>query len=266
LFEPELLKVRERYQLIDSQLRLAIQRDEQLRLVYQPKTNKNGEMIGVEALLRWLHPSLGEVSPIEFIPIAERSGLIKDLGDWVVAKACQQISTWKQQRFECKVAINIASAQLLKSDFIEVLTTQMIKHNVEPTLIELEITESGLLNDVEKAASVLRELRSMGVSVALDDFGTGYSSLSYLSELPLDVLKIDKSFIDKISDESSAELIRTIIAIGQQLNLNIIAEGTEYSEQVSQLSKMGCHHFQGYYFSKPIEASDIPQWQFSKPA
>jgi diguanylate cyclase (GGDEF)-like protein len=263
LFEPELLKIQERYQFIDTQLRLALKHDHQLRMVYQPKTLANGEMIGIEALLRWRHPIQGEISPDEFISVAERSPLIIELGSWVVAQVCQQIAVWKQQGFECKVAINIASAQLLKSDFIDLITTQLQKNKIPPTLIEIEITESGLLNDVERAATVLTELRVMGISVALDDFGTGYSSLSYLRELPVDVLKIDKSFIDKISDESSAELIRTIIAIGQQLNLSIVAEGTEYSEQVARLSQMGCRLFQGYYFSKPIEAADVCKWQFA---
>jgi diguanylate cyclase (GGDEF)-like protein len=262
IFEPELLEILERRQYIDHQLRIALETQGQLSLVYQPKTDHNGILIGAEALLRWQHHELGTVSPAEFIPIAELSDLIIEVGDWVIENVCSQLSQWRKSDFNCKVAINLSAVQLLKKDFADFLFSQLENHQIPPEQLELEITESGLLNDIEHAVQVLKKIRAKGISIALDDFGTGYSSLSYLRELPLDVLKIDKSFVDKISDESSAELIKTIIGIACQLSLSTIAEGTEYVEQVQLLAQMGCENFQGYYFSRPLPGSELPHWQF----
>ncbi|MEP7706143.1 sensor domain-containing phosphodiesterase [Paraglaciecola sp. 25GB23A] len=262
LFEPELLEVLERRQYIDHQLRIALKTPGQLSLVYQPKTDQNGTLIGAEALLRWQHKTLGFVSPAEFIPIAELSDLIIDVGDWVIEHVCIQLSKWQKDNFNCKVAINMSPVQLLKTDFVDFLFSQLENYQISPNLIELEITESGLLNDINNAVQVLKKIQAKGITIALDDFGTGYSSLSYLRELPLNVLKIDKSFVDKINDESSAELIKTIIGIAHHLSIDIIAEGTESIEQVELLIKMGCEGFQGYYFSRPLPASELPLWHF----
>lgn len=262
LFESELLEVLERRQYIDHQLRIALKTSGQLSLVYQPKTDQNGTLIGAEALLRWQHQTLGFVSPAEFIPIAELSDLIIDVGDWVIEHVCIQLSKWQKDNFNCKVAINMSPVQLLKTDFVDFLFSQLENYQISPNLIELEITESGLLNDINNAVQVLKKIQAKGITIALDDFGTGYSSLSYLRELPLNVLKIDKSFVDKINDESSAELIKTIIGIAHHLSIDIIAEGTESIEQVELLIKMGCEGFQGYYFSRPLPASELPLWHF----
>jgi EAL domain-containing protein (putative c-di-GMP-specific phosphodiesterase class I) len=156
----------------------------------------------------------------------------------------------------------MSPVQLLKTDFVDFLFSQLENYQISPNLIELEITESGLLNDINNAVQVLKKIQAKGITIALDDFGTGYSSLSYLRELPLNVLKIDKSFVDKINDESSAELIKTIIGIAHHLSIDIIAEGTESIEQVQLLIQMGCEGFQGYYFSRPLPASELPLWHF----
>ncbi|MBT1451873.1 EAL domain-containing protein [Glaciecola sp. XM2] len=264
MFEMQLLDLIERRQHIDSQLRAALYDDAQLSMAYQPKTDQHGHLLAVEALLRWHHPQLGNVRPDEFIPIAERTELIVDLGDWVIKTVCAQLCQWKDEGFACKVAINISAAQFLRRDFADFVFEQLTAFGLQPHDIELEITEYGLLNDVERAIETLRALRNGGVTIALDDFGTGYSSLSYLRELPLDVLKIDKSFVDKINEDSAAQLIKTIIAIGQQQSLTIVAEGTETKEQVQLLAKMGCDSFQGYYFSKPIDGKAIPGWKFEQ--
>lgn len=262
IFEAELLEILERRQYIDHQLRLALEMPGQLNLVYQPKTDHSGRLIGAEALLRWRHHTLGLVSPAEFIPVAELSDLIIEVGDWVIEKVCAQLSEWRKSNFTCKVAINLSAVQLLKSDFADFLFSQLESHQIPPELIELEITESGLLHDIDLAVQALKKIQTKGITIALDDFGTGYSSLSYLRELPLDVLKIDKSFIDKINDESSAELIKTIIGIARQLSLKVVAEGTEHAEQVQRLTQMGCEGFQGYYFSRPMAGDELPGWQF----
>lgn len=263
LFEPKLFEASERNQVLDAQLRLALNSDQQLSLVYQPKTNRQGELSGVEALLRWHHPILGHISPAEFIPIAERSELIIEVGEWVCNTAFAQLSKWKKQNFHCKVAVNVSASQLLTYNFVDTLLSQLISYELTPECIEIEITESGLLDDIDYSVMTLKRLRESGISIAIDDFGTGYSSLSYLRRLPVDVLKIDKSFIDDIDQKSAAELIKTIITIGKQLSIDIVAEGTETVEQVDKLEQMGCSRFQGYFFSKPLPPEQIPNWTFT---
>lgn len=264
LFDIRLLDEVERRRQIDTQLRAALKDTAQLFMVYQPKTDSEGKLLAVEALLRWNSPHLGNVAPDEFIPIAERNNSIVELDAWVIDSVCQQIKRWKEQGFPCKVAINVSAAQFLGNSFAQFVLSKLDEYHLIPSDIELEITEHGLLNDIERAKLNLNSLREKGVSIALDDFGTGYSSLSYLRELPLDVLKIDKSFVDKIDDASTAQLIQTIITIGKQQSLTIVAEGAEDASQVNLLSKMGCDSFQGYYFSKPILGKNIPQWRFNR--
>ena len=264
LFDPLLLRQLDKKQAIESKLEAALEQNEQLRLVYQPKTDSSGNLVGTEVLMRWLHPEDGFIPPDEFIPIAEESGLIHPLGDWLVHAVCQQITDWKQSDVQIngKVGINISAFQFAKEDFVGHLLDIVNKYHVQPSEIEIELTETGLLKDTKKAIHILEQLKRSGFSIALDDFGTGYSSLSYLRELPIDVLKIDKSFVDQIDDERASELIGSIISIGKHMQLEVIAEGTESASQVQKLSALGCEQFQGYFFSKPLPPEEFAEWEF----
>lgn len=263
MFEPALLETIENEAFIDSELRKALKAEGQLSLAYQPKVNVDGQLLGVEALIRWQHPQKGNIPPNDFINIAERSELIIDVGDWVIKEVCNQIKRWAEQDFSCKVAINLSAAQLLRNDFTPFIVEHFTTNNIPIELIELEITESSLLNDIQAAVSILKQLRIAGFRIALDDFGTGYSSLSYLRELPLDALKIDKAFIDKMEVENRVELVKTIISIGKHLSLDIVAEGVEQREQACLLHSLGCDIFQGFHFGRPMSGDAIRDWTYT---
>ncbi|MDC8829813.1 putative bifunctional diguanylate cyclase/phosphodiesterase [Alteromonas gilva] len=262
LFDPQQLAHLDRQREIERGLVIALQSSAQLSVAYQPKVTQHGQCHGAEALLRWEHPTQGFISPAEFIPVAENSALILKLGDWVINNVCGQLEAWFAQGLPSSfvVSVNVSALQFAEDDFVSTILDTVAKYQVKPANIEFELTETGLLQNMDFAVQRLNRLIEAGFSVSLDDFGTGYSSLSYLRELPLHVLKIDKSFVDKVHDESSAELIRSIISIGHHMDLRIVAEGTETSDQVDLLSEMGCEFFQGYYFSRPLPPHHFLNW------
>ncbi len=262
LFDVSILEDIDRKLMLEKLLENALQTGKELFAVYQPKVDSSGKLIGAEALARWLNGDAGFVSPDEFIPLAENAGFIDNLGFWMVHTVCAQLNEWRDNGFEMpgRVAINVSALQLAKNDFVGELLSIVSSHNIAPSKIELELTETGLLTDVNACISKLIDLQKAGFTVALDDFGTGYSSLSYLKDLPLDVLKIDRSFVKNLGSNKTAELARSIIAIGKHMSMLIVAEGVEEVSQVNILKEMGCTIFQGYYFSRPIDADAFLEW------
>lgn len=261
-FEPELDVAAQKHSLIERELPLAVERNE-LRLVYQPRFNLHDRRIhSVEALVRWHHPTRGLCMPSEFIPVAEDSDLIERVGQWVIEAACKQVKAWRKAGIpELRVAVNL-SARQLKSDRLETdLSQTMARHGVTPADLELEITESVFVGDAEDVGQRLQRLRALGLLIALDDFGTGYSSMSYLRKLPVDVLKIDRSFVMDMADEPTAtSIVRTIVDLGRNLELDVIAEGVENDDIASSLIDLGCHHAQGFHYSRPLEPRAFETW------
>jgi EAL domain-containing protein (putative c-di-GMP-specific phosphodiesterase class I) len=219
----------------------------------------------MEALARWVNDELGFVSPAEFVELAEEVGSIHSLGFWVIETVCKQINAWKMASFvpTCRVAINVSAIQLAHIDFLPRLMQILSKHDINSTQIELELTESGLLHNLEQGIEQLQELRSLGFTIALDDFGTGYSSLSHLKDLPIDVLKIDRAFVSSMGDAKAKALASAIVTIGRNMELSVVAEGVEERSEVQSLTKMNCDVFQGYYFARPMKAEELSRWSFS---
>lgn len=242
--------------LLQERLRQALQ-DGLLELYYQPQVDtRTGQVCGMEALLRWHDPVLGWVSPMHFIPVAESCGLILPLGDWVLVTALRQIRAWMDAGTPIRVAVNLSARQFQQRDLVERVWTLLAETGVPPQLLELEVTESVLMEDTDQATYVLGELSKLGVRLAVDDFGTGYSSLNYLKLFSLDVLKIDRTFIQDLHvDPSDAVIVKAIISLAHSLGLELVAEGVETQEQLEYLREQGCESYQGYYFSKPVPAS-----------
>lgn len=241
-------------------LREALRRQE-LYLVYQPQIDYASQRIsGVEALLRWNHPVHGFIPPDVFIPLAERTGSIVALGEWVLEQACSQLHTWYASGYtSLRMAINLSAVQLQQENLPAFIQSLLLRHGIPPKRLELEVTETALMEDVDTAVQTLRRLREVGALIALDDFGTGYSSLAYLKRLPLDKIKIDKSFVQDLSDEKDdAPLVRAIIQLGKSLNKELIAEGVETDLQEAYIVEQGCDEGQGYFYSRPIPADQIP--------
>lgn len=235
----------------------------QFKLFYQAQVDVAGRLIGAEALIRWIHPQRGLISPLKFIPLAEETGLILPIGLWVLDTACAQLKQWENTPLACdlQLAVNVSARQFRQKDFVEQVHRVVGKFAIKPELLKLELTESLILDNVADAISKMRELKAIGIRFSMDDFGTGYSSLSYLKQLPLDQLKIDQSFVrDIVTDQNDAVIVQTIIVMAQNFHLNVIAEGVETKEQFEQLQQYGCQVFQGYLFSKPvpIEQFEIP--------
>lgn len=260
-FRSEMTVAATRRHEMEIELRHAIEHD-QLELHYQPKVClTNGQVQGVEALLRWRHPVRGLVPPDEFISIAEETDLIVSLGNWVLEQACEQIVDWKLRGLDLQVAVNLSARQLQRGELVEQIRALAACRRVAPHALQLEVTESVMMADPEQACRQLQELREMGMSIAMDDFGTGYSSLSYLRQLPIDVLKIDRSFVmDADHDEEDATLVRTILALAQALKLTTVAEGVENEAQADLLREAGCDFGQGYLFSHPLQAEQLESW------
>lgn len=255
VFSPSLRHMALRRLTLESELRRAIEQKEFL-LYYQPITLlASGRITGFEALLRWQHPDLGLILPDEFIPLAEETGLIIPIGDWVLVEACQQLRSWQDQHPQepaLTMSINLSMKQLFKPDLIDRISQVLADTGLEASHLNLEITESTLVNDLDTVAGVLSQLKNLGVHVHLDDFGTGYSSLSYLRNFPLDVIKIDRAFIANLSEkEGKGALVRTIVLMAQELGLQVIAEGIETHEQLTQLLEMGCGLGQGFHLFRP---------------
>ncbi len=240
---------------IERSLRKAVE-EQRLELHYQPIFSCNGELCAMEALLRLNDPELGQVMPGRFIPIAEESGLIHSVGQWVLREACRQSREWQDQGFKpVPITVNVSAAQLLRGNVVEVVRDALDEFDVEPELLTLELTESLLLENREQSCLQLGILKKIGVRIAVDDFGTGYSSLSYLHTLPLDVLKIDRSFVQTISERQSNPIVKTIVELGKNLGLTVIAEGIETEAQCREVIRLGCYLLQGYLFAKPAPAS-----------
>ncbi|MCG7866545.1 MAG: EAL domain-containing protein, partial [Candidatus Thiodiazotropha taylori] len=232
----------------------------ELYLQYQPQMNlANDRVVGVEALVRWRHPRRGTISPAQFIPIAEDSGLIHALGEWVLYEACRQGVDWMKRGVEFKrVAVNIAGPQVNRGDLPELIGTVLMETGLPAEHLELEVTEGFIMRHAEQAIEQLIEIRRLGVTLAIDDFGTGYSSLSYLKRLPLQKLKIDQSFVRDIPRNTNDQAIASaVIALGKSLELDVIAEGVENNPQAQFLKEHGCEEFQGYFFSRPLDAADL---------
>ena len=247
---------------LESELRRAISQGE-LQLFYQPKISLgSNELCGVEALVRWRHPVRGLVPPMEFIPMAEATGLIVPLGDWVLEEACRQSAVWKAQGMGAiKIAVNISARQMQQGDLVERVCTLARQHGISASDLEVELTESVIMANPQESARVFAALREIGVVVAMDDFGTGYSSLAYLRRLPIDVLKIDRSFVTNADrDESDGEIVKMIIALAQTLKIDVVAEGVETESQAAFLLRCGCTTAQGYLYSKPQPAVDFEKW------
>jgi diguanylate cyclase (GGDEF)-like protein len=252
------LAIRERVDM-ESLLRHAIERN-QFALQYQPRVDlASGAMLGVEALVRWRHPVLGLVPPARFIPLAEETGLIDDLDLWVLDEACTRAAAWRAQGLPpLRVSVNLSARQFQQAGLAHRVQAALARSGLPPGCLEIEITESTVMRDTAEAASVLRSLKALGVALSIDDFGTGYSSLSYLKRFPIDVLKIDRSFIsDVTADANDAAITRAIIALAHTLNLEAVAEGAETAEQVAFLRENGCDEIQGYYFSPPVWPEQI---------
>ncbi len=252
------LRSRETMEL-ETDLRRALEREE-LLLHYQPKVDlASNQIIGSEALLRWQHPQKGMIPPDRFIPLAEETGMILPIGEWVLKEACRQIQVWKGQGFApLPVAVNLSARQFRKIDLADSVQRILAATGTEPDLLELELTESMVMKDPEAAVATMQELKNLGVKLALDDFGTGYSSLNYLRRFPVDCLKIDRSFIrDVTGDPSAAAVAASIVAIAQRLGLSSIAEGVETREQLNFLSNCGCGGFQGFLFSAPVVGKEF---------
>jgi diguanylate cyclase (GGDEF)-like protein/PAS domain S-box-containing protein len=245
----------------ENELRRAIA-DDQLRLFYQPIVNlRTGALTALEALIRWQHPNRGLLSPEEFIPIAEDTGLIVPIGEWALEQACHQLRHWQQDyphQANLRVAVNLSALQLTQSDITEQVGKILQRTGVSPASIELEITESVLMLDANESTTMLRSLRELGVRVCVDDFGTGYSSLSYLKRFPVDTVKIDQSFIGGLGyDTHDSAIVHAILALAETLGLSTIAEGIETVEQLRVLRKLGCPEGQGHYFSESLPAAEL---------
>jgi diguanylate cyclase (GGDEF)-like protein len=244
---------------LETNLRKALEREE-LKLFYQPKVDIiRNAIIGVEALLRWQRPGMGYISPKDFIPIAEESGLITPIGEWVLNTAFRQLKQWHDTGFpELSMSVNLSSVQLARTGFESVLERALTESGINPALAELEVTENVAMKNMEAAAATLEKLKMMGVTIAMDDFGTGYSSLSYLRRLPIDTVKIDQSFVCEIPDNMEDVLIaQAIIAMAESLNMALVVEGIETARQLNFFRQQGCRIVQGYLFSKPVEAEAI---------
>jgi diguanylate cyclase (GGDEF)-like protein/PAS domain S-box-containing protein len=244
---------------METSLRRAMQNRE-LELYYQPQVDLGGELLGMEALLRWNHPKRGTVSPAEFIPIAEETGLIVPIGSWVIREACRQCAEWRKQGFNLKIAVNVSALQFYFSDLLEIVRTALSAYSLKPESLELELTESLIMRNAEDSTKELQRLRELGVSVAIDDFGTGYSSLSYLQKLPVDLLKIDRSFLQEIDVASTCALIQAITQVAHSLGLRVAAEGVETISQLQAIRRIGVDLAQGFLFGRPMPAEAAIQY------
>ena len=260
-FQPSMNTIAQSQLQLVNDLWLALERDE-LRLFYQPKyTAPSGPIVGFEALLRWQHPQRGLLSPDVFLPLAEKSGLIIHVGNWVIHEACRQLRSWHLQGHEnWSVAVNLSALQFEQNSLVETVVTALEQHHIPPHLLTLEVTETTAMRDPDESVRILTALTDLGVRASIDDFGTGYSSLLYLKRLPASELKIDRAFVNELRENSGdATIVSAIVALAQSLNLKVVAEGVETTEQQTFLTNLGCNSLQGYLLGKPIPPDRVPE-------
>ncbi|MDX8399099.1 MAG: EAL domain-containing protein [Gallionellaceae bacterium] len=258
-FDPQMQRSIEERAELEADLRRALPNN-QLRLHYQIQVDSERLPIGAEALIRWQHPVRGMISPAQFIPMAEESSLIIEIGAWVIECACELLAKWADDERMCHLilAVNVSASQFRQHDFVSQLEECIVRHAIKPTLLKLELTESVVLNDVADVVSKMHAIKAIGARLSLDDFGTGYSSLAYLKLLPLDQIKIDQSFVrDVTTDPNDAVMVKTIIDMAQNFRLNVIAEGVETEAQFTFLKHNQCMAYQGYLLSKPVPLADF---------
>ncbi|OIR17833.1 cyclic di-GMP phosphodiesterase Gmr [mine drainage metagenome] len=258
-FDPNMQEIITARASMEQELRKAIEQ-RQFQLHYQIQVDSTGKPLGAEALIRWLHPERGMISPFHFISLAEETGLILPIGQWVLESACAQLSLWQKNLLtsDLVLAVNVSAKQFRQVDFVAQVQATVQRLAINPMLLKLELTESMLLEDIDDIIATMHALKVIGISFSLDDFGTGYSSLQYLKKLPLDQLKVDQSFVrDIVTDNSDKAIVRTIITMAQNLNLDVIAEGVETKAQRQFLMSNGCMHYQGYLFSKPVPLAEF---------
>ncbi len=245
---------------MEMDLRAAVDKKE-FEIHYQPILSlRNGNIMGFEALVRWRHPRLGLIYPIEFISLAEETGLIIEIGEWVLENACAQLYHWQREHYHVppmSISVNLSGKQLMQPDLVDRIKNILARVGLDPTSLSLEVTESVIISDIEAAKKALREIKSLGIQVHMDDFGTGYSSLGHLHQFPIDQIKIDRTFTSSmLSNKNNMGLVRSIVLMGHELGLNVVAEGIETTEQMSRLGELGCEYGQGYYLSKPLPVSE----------
>lgn len=263
LFKPEMNEKLNQRLALETKLRAALESGDQFHLYYQPQIDvQKNTVTGAEALIRWIHPDDGMISPDQFIPIAEETGMITDIGRWVLFEATRQIQHWQQDlALSVNISINVASQQLRQTEFYTDTLEALQVYSVKPELLGMEITESSLVGNDAITKETIVNLDKLGIKLSMDDFGTGYSALTYLQQFPFDFLKIDRSFIDKILDNShQAKLVQGIIDMSKNIDLNVIAEGAESIEQCQMLEQFGCDIIQGFYYSKPVRADELVQF------
>lgn len=246
---------------MEQELHKALERGE-FHLQYQPQIDcQTGKIVGVEALLRWQHPVWGLISPAEFIPLAEETGLIVPIGEWALRTACNQAKLWEQAGYDpLRVAVNLSARQFQQENLVQMIQQVLQETDMQPELLELEITESVVMKNPDAVIGVLHELKRLGMKLSIDDFGTGYSSLSYLRDFPIDRLKIDRSFVSAITEKDDAVIAQSIIAMAHNLHLSVLAEGVENELQFAFLREQKCDEMQGYLYSKPLSAEEIKPW------
>ncbi|SMF20263.1 PAS domain S-box-containing protein/diguanylate cyclase (GGDEF) domain-containing protein [Alteromonadaceae bacterium Bs31] len=275
-FSSELEHKRKNAREVEEALRVAIRKNE-LALYFQPKIHYKTQLIegsdsnveiaasrvlGAEALLRWFRPGHDIMNPGSFIDIAEQSRLILDIGDWVLESACKQLQSWQNSSLgDLTLAVNLSPSHLNGADFVSSLAEKIRRYSVDPAKLELEITESAVIENIEHSVEILNQLKALGVSIAMDDFGTGFSSLSYLKQLPIDVIKIDRSFVNQLpNDEDDIVIVNAIFSISKAMNIEVVAEGIENHAQLQFLLNQGCEYSQGYYHSRPLPRADFEHW------
>lgn len=259
VYSPEMNKAYHDLVNLEGELRRAVNQDE-LMLYYQPKVNVDtGKVEGMEALIRWLHPEKGFISPGKFIPVAEETGLIIQMGEWVLREACRQNQEWMNKGYAPhQIAVNVSALELQKDGFVSRVSQILRETKLPPECLEIEITENSVMQNTEECIEIMYDLRALGISLSIDDFGTGYSSLGYLRRFPIHYLKIDRTFIqDVLVDSSNAEIVKAMIQLGHTFQLKVVAEGVEEKEILHFLQDQQCDFYQGYYYSKPISASEF---------
>lgn len=259
LYRPNMEEANDKWLLLETKLHQALKKDI-LELHYQPKIDlKTDKVIGMEALLRWYDPELGQMPPDRFIPFAEECGLINDIGVWVLRKASAQARAWNENyHLNLRVAVNISPIHISTTGFVDMVRDVIAETGINPHLLEIEITEMSMLDYTEDLIDTIKQLRALGITISLDDFGTGYSSLNYLKKFPVDVLKIDRAFVrDIVPEKSGIAMISAMISLAHALNLEVVAEGVEEEAELKVLREQGCEYVQGYYFSKPLSVEDF---------